>query len=128
MPGRLIHTLVAFTLLAFPVAASQLAEYRWKSRILWIPEPTCELLAKLKQYSTGLEERDVMIVRGKVGCEELVDEIRRTFFAAGETDHILLIGKDGRTHIKWQVGAFDIDEMFQRIDSMPMRIREVRSR
>ncbi|MFU8892897.1 MAG: DUF4174 domain-containing protein [Luteolibacter sp.] len=104
-----------------------LDDYRWKHRILVVPESSKTILAKLKHFEIELSERDVILVvmensdAGGIGFE-----IASRFGIEQRNQEILLIGKDGKTTIRWIKTEFAIEKLFQRIDAMPMRQREIR--
>jgi len=102
---------------------------QWNYRILVIPESSNQTLAKLKLNKPGLDERDIFVViMGSNDPSALQQQIRNRFQIFADGKEILFIGKDGNTTVRWPVGAFTFEGLFQRIDAMPMRQREMRQR
>lgn len=111
------------------LADTTLDDYRWNHRILVIPVLTDPMLANLKLNEDALNERDVIsIASGIPEHASLLASIQKNFGFKPDGDEILLIGKDGRTHIRWNVTSFRFEDLFRRIDAMPMRIREMKTR
>jgi len=94
--------------------------------------PVEEDVAALKEHTPGLEERDA--VWFVLDDELLVTNFPGTVAPAFAGDlresvsgdrPVLLIGKDGG--VKMRASRLNIDELFSRIDAMPMRRREMQS-
>lgn len=111
---------------AITLHAGSLENHRWKHRLLVIPQPTPALLAEIKKYDVGIIERDLKIITLGQEPKPLHQEIADRFKLTPACNEILLIGKDGNTTIKWTQDTFSIEQLFLRIDSMPMRLREMR--
>lgn len=95
------------------LAAPDLTQYKWKSRVIVIRSSDLgTLLAvrdKLKVHAIALHERDVVVVEDR----------------AGDSFEIDLYGKDGGR--KWQGGRdFKIETILEVIDAMPMRKDEMK--
>ena len=109
--------------------------YRWKNRILVIfngDELKKSQREILEHDIPGLHERDIIIL-GLGGEREpfrIVPDIElkqlRKAFALDEPS-IALFGKDGSVKARWD-GAASISDIFEIIDSMPMRKREMREK
>ncbi|MEO1079131.1 MAG: DUF4174 domain-containing protein [Pseudomonadota bacterium] len=108
-------------------------DLRWTYRLLLLDATIdAEALASLSSVRRELRERDVLwFVLGDNGLDsnyvgdvapalqaELVARLRNSNAA------VALIGKDGG--LKLRADVLDIEDVFARIDSMPMRIREMR--
>ncbi|MDZ7762064.1 MAG: DUF4174 domain-containing protein [Desulfovermiculus sp.] len=118
-----------------------LQEYRWKNRLLLVFSPSdtdqtyLELQQALGRAEDRLQDRDMVVFhlfpsgRGKVDGACLSEkEVRSLFQRFDVSDHpltVILIGKDGGEKAR-QVGRFDLQAVFDRIDAMPMRQREMR--
>ena len=111
------------------VAAETLEDHRWKHRLLVMPAAVEQVVGPLDGQRQGLAERDVRVIRLEVGGEKPIQrEIARRFGIGADSREVLLIGKDGATTVRWAVKDFTMEKLFQRIDAMPMRQREMRER
>ena len=120
-----------------------LQEYRWKNRLLLIfaPSKTDETYLKLQkaldQAEDALRDRDMLVFHlfasgcGWVGDSPVHTGAVRSLYRRFDVhDHdltLILIGKDGGEKGR-QVGSFDLQDIFDRIDAMPMRQQEMRER
>ncbi len=112
--------------ISMAASSPTLDEYRWKNRILVIPNANEFLLAKLKYREKGLAERDVIIIMlQEEGQEDIAKQIRKKFQISASDMNVLLIGKDGRTRVLWKIDDFTTEKLFETIDAMPMRMREI---
>jgi hypothetical protein len=112
---------------------SSLSDLRWSHRVILIGDADPRTLEQLAMRRAGLEERHVIWVA--VGNESvrsnaesgvasvLLDELQRDYFDRFN-DKVFLIGKDGT--LKSTQTELDLEELFGRIDAMPMRQREMR--
>jgi len=124
-----------------------LDDYRWERRVLIVFAPSDDhpeyqkQLEQLKGRKSGLVERHMLIVHvlpgdlAKLELEEQKEinqqeinqhELRDRFDVNKEQFSVLLIGKDGGTKMRSEQ-ALEIQNIFGRIDSMPMRQREMRN-
>ena len=124
-------------------SSSDLDMYRWKNRPLLIFAPSetdqtyLELEHALGRSGDKLQDRDMVVFRlfasgrGKTDAACLgQDEVRslyQRFDVPGHSLTVILLGKDGGEKTR-QVGQFDLQAIFDRIDAMPMRQREMRQR
>lgn len=123
---------------ANPLESDALDRFRWEHRILLIStqEPLSgSLLDELNQASGPIRERHLLwflfsgedVVTNYPGIlEEKFEKALRHFYRnRSHSKHsVLLIGKDGG--IKARQSRLDLKALFNRIDSMPMRQREMR--
>ncbi len=121
--------------LVTPMLAETLADYQWKKRLLVVTEGSKELAAGLESSKAGLIERDVEVFvlrgpagTGKVPSAELAKELRERLKVRAESSEVILLGKDGRTVLRWATGEFTVAVLFARIDAMPMRKQETGDR
>jgi len=115
---------------------SLLGPYRWKNRILVVFNTGDEFKVSqkeiLEQDIPGLLDRD-MIILGLGGVHEPykidstldLGELREAHDLGGSS--IALFGKDGSVKARWD-RTVSISELFDIIDSMPMRRREMREK
>ncbi|MEM1404071.1 MAG: DUF4174 domain-containing protein [Pseudomonadota bacterium] len=122
-----------------------LSEFRWQYRILIVATDsdvetagvkTSEREAaleidELKERADEVNERN--LIWFQLSAQEsvsnlpgpltppLMDELRR---ASGGAPGVTLIGKDGG--VKYRAASLDLSDVFGIIDSMPMRVREMR--
>jgi hypothetical protein len=119
---------------------ADLDDYRWKNRIVLVftesegSQAYREFIGAWKSAKEGAEERDLLLFqivgegtgKGPFGplqpAEE--DDLRKTFASAGRPFEIVLIGKDGG--VKSRSEKAELAELFELIDSMPMRRAEMR--
>jgi hypothetical protein len=120
-----------------------LSAYQWKNRLLLLFAPhrdDPEFNALQKQIMAqigGVNDRDLVIFQlfeqegSRVDKNDLspdtVSGLRQQYAADVTQFTVVLIGKDGGVKLK-HVGPIDLEDIFARIDSMPMRIQEVRER
>ncbi len=108
--------------------AQSIQEYRWKNRLIILVSDTPNS-AKLNQQrqifeqkQSQLEERDMILLNRQTQSPDLSRFALDTHF-----EGVLLIGKDGG--IKLQKPFFvEPQEIFDLVDSMPMRRAEMRSK
>jgi hypothetical protein len=111
--------------------------YLWKNRLLLLSEAdgeTFEEIVRVLEASKGIAARDLVWMvfhNGQIASNADLaspDSLYRwavhTLFKTGK--NILLIGKDGG--IKARFDHLSLDEVYQVIDGMPMRRREMRER
>lgn len=123
-----------------PSEPFHLDDYRWERRVLVIFSPSDDhpeyqkQIKQLKGKKAGLVERHMLIVHvlpgdlAKLELEEPKEinqqKLRERFDVKKEPFSVLLIGKDGGTKMRSEQ-ALQIQSIFGRIDSMPMRQREM---
>ena len=116
-------------------AIDSLDELAWQNRIILVRAAEAEvddLATRLRTASAGIDERDVawFVVsdtRIESNLAEPPGEALRTglvdrYFSDG-TERVVLVGKDGG--IKNRSETLDLDNLFFRIDQMPMRRTEM---
>lgn len=123
------------------VHAQPLARHQWQHRVVLVfaQAPTSpaieEQLAVLRQQQEGLAERDLVIYRvgteagikpsGKKLLPEDVVAFRQKYAADQPDFRFVLLGKDATE--KWRTDEqASVEELFARIDRMPMRRAEMR--
>ena len=142
---RLILALIPLLLLAAPAGAAQsdanLEQHHWKNRLLLLFAPLenhatyQELLQSLDAAEGELADRDMVVfhlfedktgyVFGDAIRPESVTTLRERYNPDQGRLTLVLIGKDGGEKAR-QVGSYDLEALFRRIDEMPMRKREMR--
>jgi hypothetical protein len=139
---------ILFGILAGSVIKSEsesdvMKKYKWKKRPILIFAPSQEDSAyqALKKDISKLEaeiiDRDIVVLHlfedgsGWAANAKLdssmVGELRDKYDISNNDITVILIGKDGGEKIRQQ-GTFDLEEIFRRIDAMPMRRSEMRNR
>lgn len=129
-----------FTALLHPISAAQTTELntldvlRWHKRIILLnlPERDESILSQLMAAELEIEERHIewfMIHPNGVETNAestlsllLVTEIQSTYFE-DPSKQVVLIGKDGG--LKGRSKTLQLKDLFDRIDSMPMRQQEM---
>lgn len=114
-------------------ADTEIADFRWKKRLLIISEADAAIVEKLAEEKEGLAERDleVFVLSGKGTDrypvkEKLAMEFREGLSPDPGKPTVWLIGKDGRTTLEWSGENFTFGKLFATIDAMPMRKKEMR--
>lgn len=128
-------------------ARSLMEGLRWNSRPLLLFEPEnkdssgtpaqwTKLRRQVAAETEALEERDMVVIRvtgesGSLGDRELPPETAAalcTLFGVNQgTYEAILVGKDGGTKLR-RTGGTELREIFQLVDSMPMRRAEMTRR
>lgn len=127
---------IALSLLAVSTlhAGESVAEFQWKKRLLVVTQADETLAGQFSAETKGLVERDVevFVLRGPVAPparrpgDALALSLRKSLKLESETEGaIILLGKDGRTTVRWKREAFSTQSLFAAIDAMPMRRREM---
>ena len=120
-----------------------LSQYQWKNRLLLVFAPSeqnpayLDLHDQLQASETELVDRDLIVFRlfaegqGSVAeapiGNDSVSFLYNRFDVQQGASTVVLIGKDGGEKLR-QVDGFDLQAIFDRIDAMPMRQREMRQR
>lgn len=112
-----------------------LAPLQWQNRILLVrsPEAAPDAEHQLRAANTAISERHLLwflitaegIRTNHAGTlsEQFTPNILERYFA-DEGINVVLIGKDGG--VKARASSLDLEAIFSRIDSMPMRREEMR--
>lgn len=118
-----------------------LSPYKWKNRLLFVFAPSLsnkeyeEQLSSLQGLEAEFEDRDLLLGKflekeaaefdGTPVAAEDATRLREKFSAEPGDLTVLLVGKDGTEKFRSEepVAA---EEIFRRIDAMPMRRREMR--
>lgn len=128
--------LVFISLTAYGVEMNNLGDYQWKNRLILVqaaPE-TESAVDSLRDAHAELDDRDIIwfvntgsgLVSNQARVSRGVEhDVNELFAKVRSEDRVLLIGKDGG--IKSCEPSLDLDAIFRRTDSMPMRIREMRT-
>jgi len=104
----------------------KLEALRWENRVLVIHEPVLTAeegkarVESLKKAKEDLEERDLAILK-------MDAEMKKKYQVKEDTFVLLLFGKDGGLKLR-QEGKMDLEALYELIDQMPMRQREMRGR
>ncbi len=121
------------------VAASQapltgLAPLRWQQRIILVDgQQIPDAIERLREAQIAIDERDILWFVNQQGRlqsnypgpldDALAAELKRQYFSRSDAA-VFLIGKDGG--LKTGDQRLDLPRLFERIDAMPMRQREMR--
>jgi hypothetical protein len=118
----------------------ELAQYQWQNRLLLLFAPSQnhstyqEQRRLLDAQEPVLEERDLLVLdlladSGHLGRQKLssrsVVQLRERFGVPAAEFTLLLVGKDG-TVKRRETSAVPAQALFDQVDSMPMRLRELR--
>lgn len=102
-----------------------LKAHLWSDRVLILAadaehEELELMVSRLKSNKDGLKERDLIVYT--VNPQH---ELAKTWHVS-EPFTLILIGKDGTEKLRSQK-AVEVETLFETIDAMPMRIREMKS-
>jgi hypothetical protein len=151
--STLTLALLSAVTLLIPLSASAdpdpLSAYRWTNRLLVLYVPDTQAgRATLQSFRTSLDDRmedvlarDLLIVPAgdlpragdplqpvvELGVQER-SGVRRRLGLHGQGAQLVLIGKDGGVKTRQSEGVFDLERLFELIDSMPMRRAEMKQR
>ncbi len=120
---------VLLFLIMAPSQADPLKSYQWTKRVLVIfsPQPDSLLfqrqLAILEKDPSGLEERHLVVIQ-VVGREQW--ELRQHLGVTVDEFATVLVGKDGGVKLRSR-HPVERQKLYGRIDSMPMRQREMKA-
>ncbi len=116
-----------------------LDELKWKNRILLVfsndETVNSSIQEELIREKAEVDNRDIIyfiftpkdVISNSdyTLSAETKSESQQKFFKEKDNPKIILIGKDGG--VKINQSQLNLDEIFRRIDSMPMRIREMQN-
>ncbi len=120
-----------------------LEQFQWKNRLLFLFAPDDEnpifkkFQNEIKSQTAEVEDRDLVVFEvlekgpSRVNRTQLerqvADSMRNRFNVPRHKFTLILIGKDGGTKLKRHAQT-DLKEVFELIDSMPMRQKEMRQK
>jgi hypothetical protein len=126
-----------------PPEATDLGQYRWKNRLLFLFSPSPVVPAyqsldqELRRNPDGVADRDLLVFRileqgpSAVGSQEISPQdaanLQRLFGVSPGAFKVVLVGKDGGVKLE-RSGLVTLSEIFTLIDSMPMRQREMQGK
>jgi len=109
-----------------------LASLRWQHRIILVDARTPDAIERLRAAQGAVDERDIVWFVSNEGrlqsnypgplSDALAAELERQYFSRSGAA-VFLIGKDGGLKVSDQ--RLDLARLFERIDAMPMRRREM---
>lgn len=129
---RLRYLLTALTgamLMTATAHADPFDQWRWKNRVLVITAPAGDPAAAAQRriYETaakGMAERAIVLTEARDDSARS-QAIRASLSADRGRFHVYLVGKDGNTAVASDK-PLSADELFGRVDAMPMRKDEMR--
>ena len=106
-----------------------LDEFHWKSRVLVIVAPDGDAAAETQRHifessAKGMSERSIVLMEA-LDDSERSRQIKSRLSADGNRFQVFLVGKDGHTAVS-SAKPLPADEVFARVDAMPMRREEMR--
>ena len=120
-----------------------LAQFTWKKRLLFLFAPDGNnllfknLQSELSAQQAEVKDRDLMVfeVLERDSCRmnttpidrQAADSIRDRFGVPPDTFSLILVGKDGGIKLK-RYDQASLKEVFELIDSMPMRQSEMQQK
>ena len=120
-----------------------LSEFQWKKRLLFLflpgsgSEAFSKLLADIDAQRAEIEDRDLVVFKIVDRGESTMDRapldpssiqyLRKRFGVPANEFSTVLVGKDGSVKLQ-QRDAVPLSDIFQLIDSMPMRQNEMKRR
>lgn len=141
---KFMFTLVLIPLLSVYISGQELLndldELKWKNRIIVIltndDSSVKNFRNELTSEKEGILDRDIIYYiitpaqtitnSDNKLSSEIRSELVEDYFDSSESIKVILIGKDGG--IKMETNSFDLKNIFRRIDSMPMRIQEMKKK
>ena len=115
--------------------SQSLDEYQWKNRLLFILNPQAEQLLEHEQViafkglEDQLEERDLILFivnkTNVLNAKGAIVNLDRSQIPYNSYSGLMLIGKDGGVKMR-QPFVVSPQEVFDLIDSMPMRRTEIK--
>lgn len=130
----LMLSLVVLT--AYGADMNRLSDYQWKNRVILVQTESgnTDALDMLQQAQPELDARDVawfirsgsdLVSNQNAVPSSLEKDITDLLEGSRQDERVLLIGKDGG--IKSRESSLNLEAIFNRIDAMPMRVREMRT-
>jgi hypothetical protein len=120
-----------------------LTQFQWKNRLLFIfaekaSDPSFKKLQnQIIAQNAEVDDRNLIVfevpAQGPARMNTIpldrkdADSIRNHFAISNDTFSLILVGKDGGIKLK-RSDQIDLTEVFELIDSMPMRQREMRQK
>ena len=114
-----------------------ISDFKWKSRPLIIPNPSIDLLNKIADNEASFIDRDIVIIIMKNNIAYIDNQKMSRLFSNSiiakdisinkNNKNIILIGLDGSVKKKYSQNII-INQIFIDIDSMPMRINELKNK
>jgi hypothetical protein len=134
---------IGIMLTNLPVLGADLTSYRWKSRLLLVFSPTdsnpgfAAFDQNVSRELPAVKDRDLIVFRVFEKGPSRMDEhplssedaqkLRRHFKVGPGRFTVILVGKDGGVKMVREHRA-ELQEIFDLIDSMPMRQREMKEK
>ena len=127
---RILCTILII-MLSTPVMAGLLDQYKWEKRLLIVHAPSIDnhfykqQLSEYRLNEAGVEDRDMKLIT-LIANEPLddYDQWVNAFHFDENGFAVVLVGKDGTEKQRWDDPVM-MNRIFQIIDSMPMRQREM---
>tara|TARA_B110000196_G_C21080084_1_gene632001 strand:- start:126 stop:575 length:450 start_codon:yes stop_codon:yes gene_type:complete len=112
-----------------------ISDFKWKSRPLIIPNPSIVLLNKIADNEASFIERDIVIIIMKndiayIDSQKISQSFSNSILAKDisiENNNITLIGLDGLIKKSYSKNI-KLNQIFMDIDSMPMRMYELKNK
>lgn len=109
--------------------ASPLDEFYWKNRVLVVVAPAGNAAAETQRRiyessAKGTSERSIVLTEAADDSERS-RQIRSRLSADGRRFEVFLVGTDGHTAVSSDK-PLSADDLFARVDAMPMRQDEMR--
>ena len=117
------------------MAVPELESYQWKQRPLLVFAPSAGdsrravQIQRVEAERSEFEERDMVLLEIVAGGDDVVDgaALRARFHVDEAAFAAVLIGKDGTAKGHW-TEPVELRELWELIDAMPMRQREMEQR
>ncbi|MEM6782131.1 MAG: DUF4174 domain-containing protein [Bacteroidota bacterium] len=120
------------------------ADHRWQHRLVYLFAPSdslgafAETVHRFREQQSGVAERDgILLALPQAGSPrwlgagllepDVGPAMRRRYEIVEEDAVLVLVGKDGTEKARYALPA-NPEDVFARIDTMPMRQREMRQR
>lgn len=140
---NILFGILAGSVITTDRASDGMEKYKWKNRPVLIFAPSQEdsayqaLKEEISKREAEIIDRDIVVLHlfedgnGWAANAKLDSSMVRELLDKYDVKNsgltVILIGKDGGEKMR-QRGNFDLEEIFKRIDAMPMRRSEMRNR
>lgn len=133
--AMLVVVLSLFAVTTHGADMNTLGDYQWKNRLILVHavSDSDSEIETLRNARADIDDRDIVwfvytgaevVSNQQAVSSSLSSDVKALLERSRSDEKVLLIGKDGG--IKSREPSLDLDAIFRRIDSMPMRIREIR--
>ncbi|MEM6822049.1 MAG: DUF4174 domain-containing protein [Verrucomicrobiota bacterium] len=131
-------SLLKLTTVAHGESVQKLAQFQWKNRLIVGKTEDARFVQHLQERASRLTEeitdrdllilihyRDRWLILGTEHPPQLHDQLMAEIQTKTRKHDLALIGLDGGVKNRYSIATFSLMNVFQQIDRMPMRMREL---